>query len=175
MGSNYRPSLIDPHNREAHNRIDTRINNNIYDWNYESQIPQQNMHASPIHEEQPISAEPTVGDLSPFELLNLGPGPPSFASSVRSSPQHTYLSCSEAWNSTTKIDTIIVSTRKRFRKEVGRFGRNIKQRLCCALFDEEVLQVRTLIAPAISLENCNPVFHAETSLGLREAGAKMGI
>lgn len=62
VGSNYRPSLIDPHNREAHNRIDTRINNNIYDWNYESQIPQQNMHASPIHEEQPISAEPTVGD-----------------------------------------------------------------------------------------------------------------
>ena len=128
------------------------------------------MHASPSFENQPNTNEVTVGELRPFELLNLGPGPPSITSSMPSSSQNTYLSCNEVWDSTTGIDTIRISSRKRIRKEIGRFGRNIKQKLCCAMFDEEVLQVQILITPEISTENCTPIFHAESVSGLREAG-----
>lgn len=104
-----------------------------------------------------------MGELSPFKLLNLGPGPPSITNSMPSSSQNT------EWDSTTEIDTIRISSRKRTRKEIGRFGRNIKQKLCYAMFDEEVLQVQTLINPEISTENCTPVFHAESISRLREA------
>ena len=128
------------------------------------------MHASPSFENQPNTNEVTVGELSLFELLNLEPGPPSIISSMLSSSQNTYLSCNEVWDSTTGIDTIRISSRKRIRKEIGRFGRNIKQKLCCATFEEDFLQVQTLINPEISIENCTPIFHAESVSRLREAG-----
>ena len=128
------------------------------------------MHAIPTREGQPNSFEATMGELGPFELLNLGPGPPSITSSLPSSSQNIYLSCSEAWDSTTEIDTIRINSRKRIRKEIGKFDRNIKQRLCCALFDEEVLQVKAVATPEISIDNCTPVFHAKSVSGLREAG-----
>ena len=111
-----------------------------------------------------------MGELGPFELLNLGPGPLSITNSLPSSSQNTFLSCGEAWDSTTEIDTIRISSRKRIRKEIGKFGRNMKQRLCCALFDEEVLRVQAVATPEISLENCTPGFHAKLVSGLWEAG-----
>ena len=75
-------------------------------------------------------------DLSPFELLTLGPRPPSPVISAPSPTLSTSLSCSEDLNPTDE-EAIRESSRKRIRKEIERFGRNIKQRLCCAIFEEE--------------------------------------
>ncbi|KAF3975134.1 hypothetical protein CMV_001597 [Castanea mollissima] len=97
----------------------------------------------------------------------------SITSSLPSSPQNTYRSCSEAWDSTIEIDTIRISSRKRIRKEIGRFGRNIKQRLCFALFDEKVLQVQASAALEISIDNCTPVFQGFRKL-LKARGSSVG-
>ena len=94
-GSSHEPSLIDPQTNEAHIRADPRTSNNNYDPTFVTETHQQNLHAIPILEGQPIIVEPIEGNLSPFELLNLGPGLSSPISSIPSSPQNTYLSCSE--------------------------------------------------------------------------------
>ena len=75
-GSSHGPSLIDTSAGEAHLSAAQGP---------ESTQPQQNIHASPSYENQPNTNEVTVGELSPFKLLNLGPGPPSITNSMPSS------------------------------------------------------------------------------------------
>nr|POF26510.1 hypothetical protein CFP56_40117 [Quercus suber] len=65
--SSHGPSLIDPLARVAHISVEQ---------SQDLTPPQHHVHASPTRECQPNSSEATVGELGPFELLNLGPGPP---------------------------------------------------------------------------------------------------
>nr|POE60195.1 hypothetical protein CFP56_25395 [Quercus suber] len=79
--------------------------------------------------------EGMVSDLSPFELLTLGLGPP-----LPNTPEPT-----SAANIIPKEDTLSDNSRKRLRKEIEKFGRNIRQRLCCGFFDKESQPVVSIL------------------------------
>ena len=88
--------------------------------------PQPNLHANPIDVAQPNTLESNVGELSPFELLTLGPGLSIHPQNLSPNPQTTTLWCEEHWITTSKVNIIKGSLRKRIRKEFGKQGRNIK-------------------------------------------------
>lgn len=102
-----------------------------------SNIPtSSDQYASPHVPSQPTNLNPNMKDLSPFELLTLGLGPPSSVTAAPSPTLNIALSCSEDFD---PVDEEVVreSSRKRIKKEIENFGRNIKQRLLCAMFDKE--------------------------------------
>nr|POE88635.1 hypothetical protein CFP56_72821 [Quercus suber] len=57
-----------------------------------------NPHANPVEESQPNNIGPNVEELSPFELLTLGPGPFAQLQELISPTQSTTLWCEENWN-----------------------------------------------------------------------------
>lgn len=77
-----------------------------------------------------------MNDLRPFELLTLRPRPP-FSTTAASSPGlNISLSNSEDFDPTDE-EVAKESLRKRIRKEIEKFGRNIKQKFLCVIFDKE--------------------------------------
>nr|POE61346.1 hypothetical protein CFP56_66717 [Quercus suber] len=104
-----------------------------------------------------------VSDLSPFELLNLGPGPPltntpeptTFANITLDQMIHPI--------SIPEEDILSENSMKRLRKEIERFSRNIRQMICYGFFNKDSqsvvstpqdLQQRTNVTIAIvELEN----------------------
>lgn len=92
-------------------------------------------HASPHEAPQPTNFDPNMKDLSPFKLLTLGPGQPS--STTAPSPDlNNSLSCNEDFDPTDE-EVARESSRKIIKKEIEKFGRNIKQRLQCDVFDKK--------------------------------------
>lgn len=75
-------------------------------------------------------------DLSPFELLTLGLGPRSSVTAAPSPTLNIALSCSEDFDPADE-EVVRESSRKRIKKEIENFGRNIKQILLYGVFDKE--------------------------------------
>ncbi|KAL0015927.1 hypothetical protein SO802_002996 [Lithocarpus litseifolius] len=71
-----------------------------------------------------VSLDTGLDNYSTSDSGNLGPGPPSPTSIARSR-------CEESLNG------IPTTSKKRFRAELGRLGRNIRQRLLCGFFANE--------------------------------------
>ena len=108
------------------------------------------------------SEGPNERDLGPFELLTLGPGPSLPNINLPSSILTLDFWCNESGDTSTG-DISRLSSKKRIRKEIGKFGRNIKQRLLCGLFDRETNQIQDAFDQGTSND-------AEKTARLREAG-----
>ena len=98
-------------------------------------------HANPVEESQPNNIGPNVEELSPFELLTLGPGPSTQLQELLTPPQSTTLWCEENWNVPTGPVTTKDNSRKRLRREFGKLRRNIRQKLFCRGFERTANQV----------------------------------
>ena len=108
-----------------------------------------------------------MGDLNPFELLTLGSETPS-ASSIHMDPLPPIESrCEVEWGTSRE------SSRKRLRKEIRRFGRNIRQRLYGFLSkdcnDEIVQHSGNVHTRSYSLDEVSPTL-AQFLDGQWEAG-----
>jgi len=104
------------------------------------------------------SEGPNERDLGPFELLTLGPGPSLPNINLPSSILTLEFWCDESGDTSTGD-----ISKKRTKKEIGKFGRNIKQRLLCGLFDWETNQIQDASDQGTSS-------NVEKIVGLREAG-----
>lgn len=132
-------------------------------------IPSQpGQHANPQETQQPTNLDHNVKDLSPFELLTLGPRPSSPVISAPSPTLSTSLSCSEDLNPTDE-EAAKESSRKRIKKEIERFGRNIKQRLCCAIFEKEDNHARPPTTWYNMAKAGTSTFYVDSDAGLWEA------
>ena len=79
-------------------------------------------------------------ELSPFEMLTLGPGPSLHLTTQLPSNQDSGLWCNESSAEVVGVEGPKPTSRKRLGKEIGKIGRNIRQRLLCAVFDKEAKQ-----------------------------------
>lgn len=102
--------------------------------------PEPNQHADSLDTTQTNNLGGRVGDLRTFELLTLGPCPPLLTSPITPPSQSSNLNSSN--NASPKMENVtsIECARKRVRIEIGKFGRNIRQRLCCGHFERDSTQ-----------------------------------
>ena len=80
---------------------------------------------------QTVSLDTGLSNILNTELTNLGPGPPSPASVASNLGRSLNLQSKEC------LENRQLPTKKRFRVECGRLGRNIRQRLLCGFFSKE--------------------------------------
>ena len=117
---------------------------------------------SPVGDTQLNSVGPNVRDLGPFELLTLGLGPSLPTINLPSFILNASFWCSEIGD--TPVGEIPkLSSKKRIIKEIGKFGRNIKQRLLCGLIDRENNQIQDVSNQETSID-------ADITAGFQEAG-----
>ena len=81
--------------------------------------------------------EGRVSDLSPFELLTLGPGTPLPNTPKPTTSANITLDQMVHPISIHKEDILSENSRKQLRKEIERFGRNIRQMICYRFFDKD--------------------------------------
>ena len=78
-----------------------------------------------------MSLDTGLNNILPFESVDFGPGHP-YSPSIASDPDtSTNLLCEE-W-----LDGNQAPPKKRVRSELGRIGRNIRQKLLCGFFSKE--------------------------------------
>lgn len=80
---------------------------------------------------------PNDRDLGPFEQLTLGLGPSTTLTARTPLSQRPALQCDEDCGDITEEVAPKPFTKKRLGKEIGKIGRNIKQRLWCVVSDKE--------------------------------------
>lgn len=94
-----------------------------------------NQHAALVDTTQTNNLGGGVQDLRPLQLLTLGLGPPLLTSPITSPSRSINLNSFDNTNLRVENVTYLDCSRKRLRFEIGKFGRNIKQRLCCGHFE----------------------------------------
>ena len=96
-----------------------------------------------------MSLDTGLNNILPFESVDFGPGHP-YSPSIASDPDtSTNLLCEE-W-----LDGNQAPSKKRVRSELGRIGRNIRQKLLCGFFSKE---------GNLSASLDSPCYFAETSV-----------
>ena len=90
---------------------------------------------------QTVSLDTGLSNILNTELINLGPGPPSSASVALDPCQSLNLQSEEC------LESRQLPTKKRFRVECGRLGRNIRQRLLCGFFSKEGTRMHSQTNP----------------------------
>lgn len=130
------PRLVDPQEAEIQNNANGQRLQRIQELGSLNGPPQSVSHASPPGDIQPNNVDFNIRNLNLFELLTLGPGPSQATTSPPANQQNTEFWCSENWDTAVRSDSSSsrLSSRKRIKKEIESFGRNIKQRLCWAVF-----------------------------------------
>ena len=94
-----------------------------------------------------VSLDTGLSNIHNTEISNLGPGPPFPASVVSDSGQHINLQCG------TDLVSSHMPTKKRFRKDFGRLGRNIRQKLLCGFFSKEGTKFDTSEPPSFNFDS----------------------
>ena len=97
---------------------------------------QPNPKENPLDPTQLNSEGASERNLDPFELLTLELGPSLFDINLPPSILTSNFWCNEGGD-TLAGDTSRLSSRKRIKKEIGKFGRNIKQKLLCGFFERK--------------------------------------
>ena len=100
-------------------------------------MTQEGIQGRNLGNEMPTKVEPNVRDLGPFQQLNLGPGPPTLHISPHPSAQTSNILCNESGIILADAENTKSCSRKRIRNEIGKIGRNIRQKFLCAVFDKE--------------------------------------
>ena len=148
-------------------------------------VTPQNL-TSPFHESEPtqhdtsLIATQTSNPLDRVGTLTLGPGPPSSPSPITPYSQDNNLNSSTNTNSDEEIISCTKCSRKRIRLDIGRLGRNIRQRLCCGHFQRSSYQdeednIQTVQASTSKVQNVQAstsgnFMETESKDRLREAG-----
>ena len=128
-------------------------------------VTQEGPQGGNLGSDVPIELGPNLRDLGPFEQLTLGPGPLTSHTTPTPTVQTPSLWCNESRPMLDGMETSKPCSRKRIRKEIGKFGRNIKQRILCAVFDKEMTHEEGDSDRMVSFEA-----KSSSSSRLREAG-----
>ena len=112
--------------------------------------------------------------------LTLGPGPPGSPSPITPHSQDNNPNSSSNTNSDVEAISCTECSRKRIRLDIGRLGRNIRQRLCCGQFqkgsyqDEEdniqTIQANTLEVQNVQASSSGFFMETESEDRLQEVG-----
>lgn len=89
---------------------------------------QSDQLGKPLGNTQLSSGGTNERDLGPIKLLTLGPGPSLTNINLPPSILTSDFWCNESGDTSSR-DTSRLSLKKRIKKEIGKFGRNIKQKL----------------------------------------------
>ena len=133
--------------------------------NSEQGATQEGIQGRNLGCEMPTVVEANVTDLGPFEQLNLGPGPPTLHISPNPMAQTSNLLCNEYGTILIDEGNTISCSRKRIRNEIGKIGRNIRQKFLCAVFDKEMANGEEDTDQMVSFAT-----ESNNSSRLREAG-----
>ena len=94
-----------------------------------------------------VSLDTGLNNIHNIAITNLGPGPPSPASVASDPGQHINLQCGS------DLVSSQVPPKKRFRTDIGRLGRNIRQKLLCGFFSKEGTKFDTIDPPSFNIDS----------------------